>query len=95
MLWKSHCNICKNYDVGEGSNTQNRIHFPFCNLLKTVSRVTLTMVCAVFDFLFTFNIYKFVQSLMFVDFTKGDILIHIKTAESNNLSGCNSFFSHF
>lgn len=34
MLWKSHCNLSKNYNAGEGSNTQNGIHFPFCSLMK-------------------------------------------------------------
>lgn len=49
MLWKSHCNLCKNYDVGEGSDTQNRMRVPVCNLWQAILRVvTLTMVCAFF-----------------------------------------------
>ena len=63
MLWKSHCSLCKNYDVGEGSNTQNRIYFPFCNLLKTILRVTLTMVC---PFLIFFKFLEFVEISFFL-----------------------------
>lgn len=85
MLWKSHCNLCKNYDTGEGSNPQNRICIPFCNLWQAILRLdTLIMVCAFFYYylhLIFINVHK-VQCLS-VDFTQSDI--HIKTAERNNL----------
>ena len=53
------------------------------------------MVCALFDFLFTFNIYKFEQSLTFVDFTNSDILIHIKMQRATISVAAILFFPPF
>lgn len=60
-LWNNLCNLGKIYGVGEGSNTQNRIHIFFCNLWQAILKiVTLASVCA-FLLLFisdVYNLYK-------------------------------------